>query len=164
VRRNGKIFKIKHRYSYTKKRSCESKTGGTTIKMNENYEKSPSFQYTYSAKQQAETERTVNRILEKYLPREESKLERLKRLDAGAPTAGTIAGLALGTVSALVTGLGMCCSIVWGAQYFVLGIALGILGLIGAGFSYPLYRYITRKRREKLAPEILMLAEELLRQ
>ena len=38
------------------------------------------FQYTYSAREQAE----IKRIRSKYTPKEESKLEQLRRLDASA--------------------------------------------------------------------------------
>ena len=49
-------------------------------------EKKQVFEYNYSAKQQEE----VRRIREKYVPKEESKLEQLKKLDAHATRSGTI--------------------------------------------------------------------------
>ena len=47
-------------------------------------EKKQVFEYNYSAKQQEE----VRRIREKYVPKEESKLEQLKKLDAHATRSG----------------------------------------------------------------------------
>jgi hypothetical protein len=120
-------------------------------------EQNATFQYTYSAKQQEE----IRKIREKYVPKEENKLEQLRRLDESATKPGTIAALALGVVSALVLGVGMCCTMVWGDTLFLPGVVIGVLGLCGVCAAFPLYNRITRKRREKLAPEILRLTEEL---
>ena len=66
-----------------------------------------------------------------------------------------------GCFSVLVLGIGMCMCMLWGM--LLPGIGIGILGLLGMAAAYPLYRNITRKRREKLAPEILRLTQELLK-
>jgi type II secretory pathway pseudopilin PulG len=50
---------------------------------------------------------------------------------------------------------------VWGGKLFALGIVVGIIGVAGAIAAFPLYNYITAKKREKLAPEIMRLTEEL---
>ena len=50
------------------------------------------FEFNYSAKQQEE----VQRIREKYAPKEEDKLEQLRRLDAGVTRKGTAVSLAAG--------------------------------------------------------------------
>jgi hypothetical protein len=126
-------------------------------KMNENKE---TFNYTYSAKQQEE----IRKIREKYIPKEENqsnKMEQLRRLDASTTKPGTVIALAVGIVSALVLGVGMCCTMVWTDRFFVSGIIIGLIGMAGVGSAYPLYQHITRKQREKLAPEIMRLTEEL---
>jgi uncharacterized membrane protein YuzA (DUF378 family) len=115
------------------------------------------FQYTYSAKQQEE----IRRIREKYIAKEENKMEQLRRLDESATKPATVAALALGIISALVMGVGMCCTMVWAGKWFVPGIVIGIIGLCGVGAAYPLYQAMTKKRRAKIAPEILRLTEEL---
>lgn len=43
------------------------------------------------------------------------------------------------------------------------GILIGLLGIAGIAGAYPVYRMITRKRRKKLAPEILRLTNELMK-
>jgi uncharacterized membrane protein YuzA (DUF378 family) len=43
----------------------------------------------------------------------------------------------------------------------VFGIIIGLIGIAGVGSAYPLCQHITRKQREKLAPEIMRLTEEL---
>jgi hypothetical protein len=116
-----------------------------------------SFNYTYSAKQQEE----IEKIRQKYIPKEENKMEQLRKLDESTTMPGTIAALALGIVSALLLGIGMCCSMVWADRYFVHGIVLGLLGIAGAIAAYPLYNHITAKKREQIAPEIMRLTEEL---
>lgn len=115
------------------------------------------FEYSYSAKEQEE----ITRIREKYASREPSRLEQLRRLDASATKPGRIVSVTLGTLSTLVLGLGMCCTTVWAEQYFLTGIVIGLVGLAGVCAAYPLYRSITRRRRKKLAPEILRLTDEL---
>lgn len=124
-------------------------------------EKSKVFTYTYSAAQQEE----VKRIRDKYAPptREEDKLERLRRLDQSVTRPGLIAALIVGIISTLVLGVGMCCTMVWDDTLFVPGIIIGIVGIIGIRVAYPLYVHITNKRREKLAPEIMRIADELIK-
>ena len=118
---------------------------------------SENFHYSYSAEKQNE----IEAIRKKYLPREEQedKLEQLRRLDAGVTTPGTIAAMALGIVSALVFGVGMCCFLVW--NLWVLGTLLCVVGVIGMLVAPWLYRRLVEKRRREIAPEILRLSDEL---
>lgn len=115
------------------------------------------FEYTYSAPEQEE----IRRIRAKYAPKEESSLEKLRRLDAQAERPGTVVSLVLGIVGTLVFGLGLCCCLVW--NLFALGIMVGVVGMGMLGSAYPAYVAITKKQRQKLAPEILALTEELSR-
>ena len=62
------------------------------------------FSYNYSAVRNKE----VESIRRKYMPHEESKLEKLKRLDYRVQMAGMIEGLCFGIIGALVFGIGMC--------------------------------------------------------
>lgn len=117
------------------------------------------FEYTYSAKQQEE----IQNIRKKYIPEEENKMERLRKLDRMAARKGTVISVSVGVISALLLGVGMCCTMVWTQNWFVPGIIIGIIGIAGAALAYPLYNYITKKERQKLAPEILKLADELLK-
>ena len=116
-----------------------------------------SFMYTYSAVQNDE----VQKIREKYVPKEADKMEQLRRLDANVTKKGTVLSLVVGIVSALILGVGMCCCMVWGGTLFIPGIIVGVVGIAGVAVAYPLYNRITQKEREKIAPEILRLADEL---
>ncbi len=115
-----------------------------------------SFIYTYSASQQNE----INEIRKKYISNEENKMEKLRRLDKSTEQKGTIISIIIGVISAVVLGFGMCCTLVW-TDYFVLGVVIGIIGIVGASSALPVYRYLVKKEREKIAPEIIKLIEEL---
>lgn len=115
------------------------------------------FQYTYSAKQQEE----VQRIRKKYLPRQEDKMEQLRQLDRSSTRKGTVVSVIVGVAGCLLMGIGMCCTMVWMGWLFVPGIILGLLGIAVMAVAYPLYNSITRRERERLAPQILKLTEEL---
>ena len=126
------------------------------------------FSYTYSAKDQAE----LKRIREKYAPptEEEDKMARLLRLDASVTQTAMIVALALGIVGALTLGLGMSlCLTELGnglgshTAALALGIINGVIGSVLVALAYPAYNMIVKKRREKLAPEILRLTDELMK-
>ena len=115
------------------------------------------FEYTYSAPQQSE----VQKIREKYLPKEVTKLDQLRALDAGVTKRGTAVSLVHGILYALVLGLGMSCCTVWAGKLFLPGVLIGCIGLAGVAATYPIYNRIVKQDRERIAPEILRLTEEL---
>lgn len=119
------------------------------------------FNYTFSAEQQQE----IRSIREKYIAptQEDDKMERLRRLDRSATKPGTIAALCIGVVSTLLLGIGMSCTMVWADKLFALGIAVGVLGIAGMLVTYPVYNAVTKKQREKLAPEIIRLSDDLMK-
>ena len=85
------------------------------------------FQYSYSAPQHDE----VKRIREKYMPKTETPMEQLRRLDGSCSKKGTVLALLLGTISALILGIGMCCCMVWGEMLFIPGVVVGLAGIAG---------------------------------
>lgn len=115
------------------------------------------FEYTYSAKQQEE----IEKIRKKYIPKEEDKMELLRKLDADVTKPGTIWSIVVGVVGSLFLGIGMCCTMVWADSFFVLGIVVGIIGMAIMAAALPVYKKITEKQRERIAPQILALTEEL---
>ena len=122
-------------------------------------EKGENFTYNYSAKEQNE----IKNIRQKYLPPEENKMDQLRKLDESAGKKGTAVSLAVGVVSALVLGIGMSCTMVWADTLFIPGTVIGILGIAGIGAAYPIYRNITKKEREKIAPKVMELTNELMK-
>ncbi len=118
------------------------------------------FTYRYSAKENEE----VRNIRNKYLPREESKLEELRRLDATVQNSGMIEALCAGIGGALFFGLGLCLAMqVIGNSTFAsaLGILLGCIGIAGMIVAYPIYRKVFRKTKSKFVPRIMELTTEL---
>lgn len=116
------------------------------------------FEYTYSAPQHGE----IQKIREKYLPKELTKLDQLRALDANVTRRGCAVSLVHGILYTLLLGVGMCCCMVWAEKLFVPGIFVGCIGLAGVVATYPIYNRIVKQDREKIAPEILRLSEELI--
>ena len=124
------------------------------------------FKYTYSAKEQDE----IKKIRQKYQPQEQDGMTTLRKLDAKASEKATIMSLVLGIVGALILGSGMSVIMtdigtvlgVTGLAGIITGIILGLVGLVLVVLAYPVYSKVLKKEREKVAPEILRLTEELM--
>lgn len=123
------------------------------------------FTYTYSARQQEE----VQNIRRKYLPPEENKLERLRKLHHSATQKAQIWSLVLGVVGALIMGTGMSLVMTDIGESFGLtnalipGIVIGVIGMIPMVLAYPTYNRVLNRERQRIAPEILRLSDELMR-
>ena len=103
-------------------------------------------------------------IAKDYAPKESSKLIALKKLDNKAKLPATIFTYSWGIVSALVFGTGMCLAmqvIGGGLAGMVLGIVVGIIGMIGCGVNYPIYKKMLEKGKAKYAYEIVELARQI---
>lgn len=103
-------------------------------------------------------------IAKDYIPKDSSKIIALKKLDRKAKLPASIFTYSFGIASSLVAGLGMCLSMqVIGSGLFltVLGIALGVLGFIGCGVNYPIYKKLLEKSKAKYAYEIVELARQI---
>lgn len=117
------------------------------------------FEYTYSAKQQEEIEKIKN----KYIPKEEDKMETLRKLDRSVEKPGTMAAIILGVIGSLILGTGMSFTMVWTETLMIPGIVIGMIGIFVMALALPIYKIITKKQREKIGPQILALTEELLK-
>ena len=125
------------------------------------------FEFTYSAKEQEE----IKRIRKKYAApaEEEDKMAQLRRLDASVYSKATTAALVIGVIGALIMGLGM--SIVMtdiGAALgtilaMIVGVGIGVIGIVLICLAYPMYIRTLKKEREKIAPEIIRLTDELMK-
>ena len=114
------------------------------------------FVFNYSAKQQKE----VEQIREKYMPRKENKLDEIRKLDEGVGVKATTITIIIGIISSLILGVGMCCTMVWQDTMFLPGVVIGIIGLLGIGITYPVYNFIIKKERSKIAEQIIKLSNE----
>lgn len=134
----------------------------------ENREKE-TFRYTYSAKEQAE----IQNIRKKYetTTEQEDKMAQLRRLDASVSSKATVVALVVGIIGTLIMGLGMSLAMsdlseMLGIQRDVgmlFGIVIGVVGMVPVCLAYPLYNRTIKKEREKIAPEILRLSDELMK-
>lgn len=125
----------------------------------DNHQENDGFTYTYSAREQEE----LRRIREKYCPRESSKMDRLRELDRSVTQKATLVSISVGILGALILGTGMCCVMVWAGKWFIPGVIIGVIGMAVVAAALPLYQYMVRREREKVAPEILRLTDELMK-
>ena len=103
-------------------------------------------------------------IAKEYAPRENSKIMALKKLDAKAKRPATVFTYTWGVASSLVLGTGMCFAmqvIGDGVIGMAIGIVVGIIGIIGCGVNYPIYKKILQRGKKKYAYEIVELAREI---
>ena len=103
-------------------------------------------------------------IAKDYAPKESSKIVALKKLDNRAKLPATIFTYSCGIISALVFGTGMCLAmqvIGSGLAGMVFGIVIGIIGMIGCGVNYPIYKKMIEKGKQKYGSDIMRLAKEI---
>ena len=123
------------------------------------------FEYTYSAQQQKE----VEAIRSKYLPKEPDKMEQLRKLHRIPTQKASGAAITIGVIGSLILGMGMSLIMtdigtVFGlADAMVPGVLIGLVGFVPVVLAYPVYKRVLKIQREKIAPEILRLSDELLK-
>ncbi len=122
------------------------------------------FHFTYSAAQQQE----IERIRKKYLPKEEDKMEQLRKLHAIPAQKAQARAIAIGVIGALIMGTGMSIAMtdigaVLGELAMLWGVVVGLAGMVLVALAYPVYNRVLQKQRERIAPEILRLTDELLK-
>ena len=103
-------------------------------------------------------------IAKEYAPKDNSRIIALKKLDNRAKLPATIFTYSCGIISSLVFGTGMCLAmqvISKGTAGIVLGVVIGIIGLIGCGVNYPIYKKMLERDKAKYAFEIVQLAREI---
>ena len=132
----------------------------------ENNEKE-TFTFTYSAREQEE----IKNIRKKYVVPEEDIMEQLRKLDASVTQKATVAALIPGIIGMLMLGVGMSLAMsdlsemlgFYRDMGMVIGIIIGVLGIILLSCAYPVYNREIKKEREKIAPEIIRLTDELMK-
>jgi hypothetical protein len=93
-------------------------------------------------------------IANEYAPKDTSKVVALRKLDRKAKGPANIFAYSFGVLMTLVLGLGMCLSmqVIGGGGVLMTGagILLGILGLVGVGLNYPVYKKLLRSQRKSM--------------
>lgn len=103
-------------------------------------------------------------LANEYTTKDTSKVVALKKLDKRAKLPANIFAYTFGIIASLVAGIGMCLSmkvIGSGVVMYVLGIIIGIIGFMGMGVNYPIYKVLLEKGKKKYAFEIVELAKEI---
>ena len=96
-------------------------------------------------------------------------MAQLRRLDAGVYSKATTASLVTGIIGALIMGLGMSLIMtdlgkaLGSVLSMVIGISAGVVGVVLVCLAYPVYNRTLQKEREKIAPEVLRLTDELMK-
>lgn len=104
----------------------------------------------------------AEQLANEYAPKDTSKVIALRKLDARAKLPATVFTYSFGIISALILGVGMCLTMgqigSGTTGSFVLGI---VIGMIGMGVNYPIYKRILENGKKKYAFEIMELAKEI---
>ena len=112
----------------------------------------------------------VQKIRTQYMEKDSSEknLDLLRELDAEVKHPANVFGYVFGSISAIIMGAGM--SLVMtdiGQQLGIsntmpLGIIIGVVGMLMAIATYPIYKNILASRKEKYADRILELSEKIM--
>ncbi len=107
----------------------------------------------------------AEQLANEYAPKDTSKVVALRKLDARAKLPATVFTYSFGILTALIFGVGMCLAMgqigTGTTGSFVLGIVIGVLGMIGMGVNYPVYKKMLQKGKQKYAFEIMELARQI---
>ena len=116
-----------------------------------------------------DTEFMVEKIRSQYTEQAHTELDDLKALDAKVKKPAYIFGYTYGSIGAVITGAGMSLvmtdigKVIGLTSTLVPGIVVGLAGLVLVALAYPVYNRTQKKERDRIAPQILKLTDELLK-
>lgn len=106
--------------------------------------------------------KVVEKIVNSYTEKENTKLDELKALDSKVKKPALIFAYVFGSISALLLGFGMCVAMqVILADLMWLGIVVGVVGIALCLLTYPIYKRILNSRKNKYREQILSISNEL---
>ena len=104
-------------------------------------------------------------IANEYAPKKASKVVALKKLDQKAKQPALIFAYTFGIIMCLVFGTGMsfCIGAIGGGTLtsMIIGIAVGVIGIVGCSVNYPFYKILLEKGKQKYGSDIIRLANEI---
>lgn len=103
-------------------------------------------------------------IANEYAPKDTTKVKQLKKLDAKAKLPAAIFTYTFGVICTLILGTGMCFAmqvIGSGVSSIIIGSIVGIVGIIGCGVNYPIYKKMLANGKAKYGSDIMKLAKEI---
>lgn len=80
-------------------------------------------------------------------------LAHITDLEAQKTKKATSQAIGMGTLSALVLGVGMCCSMIW-TNLMIIGIVVGILGIVGCVLTWMRFRKTCAAETARINPQI----------
>jgi len=111
----------------------------------------------------------IQKIRTQYTEKETTGLDELKALDIKVKRPANIFAYIFGSISAIIMGSGMSLvmtkigAMLGSVLSMIVGIGVGLIGIVLVCLAYPIYNRTLKKEREKIAPEILRLTDELLK-
>ena len=117
---------------------------------------------------QKEKEFMVQKIRTQYTERENTQLDALKALDKKVKKPANVFAVIFGSISVVVMGSGMSLvmtdigSIIGIESPMFPGIIIGVVGLVMALLTYPMYKKILNSRKKKYASEIIKLSDSIM--
>ena len=106
--------------------------------------------------------KTIERIRASYTEKEITKLDELKELDKKVKCPTQIFAYVYGSLSSLVLGTGMCLAMKVIGNSMALGIGIGLVGIALTLTTYPIFKAILKRRKNKYANQIFELSDSLL--
>ena len=106
--------------------------------------------------------KTIERIRASYTEKEITKFDELKELDKKVKRPAQIFAYVYGSLSSLVLGTGMCFAMKVIGNSMALGIGIGLVGIALTLTTYPMFKAILKRRKNKYAPKIFELSDSLL--
>ena len=110
----------------------------------------------------------VEKIRTKYVEKQDSSLDELRKLDKKVKTPAEVFAYIFGSISALVMGAGMSlvmtdvATMLGLGDMTVPGIAIGVVGMALAIINYPIYKGILSSRKKKYADKVVELSNKIL--
>ncbi len=107
----------------------------------------------------------AEKIASEYAPKETRKVVALKKLDSRAKRPANVFAYTFGIVTALLLGVGMCLSMKVlgdGSMLFTaVGVAVGMIGIVGVSVNYAIYNRILENSKKKYSSDIIALANQI---
>ena len=107
-------------------------------------------------------------IRSQYMEKQFTELDELRALDAKVKRPVTAAAYVVGTIGALVMGIGMSLTMTDIGSYVGLndsmapGIVIGVAGMVISIANYPMYCKVLKSRKKKYASEILKISQKIM--
>ncbi len=110
----------------------------------------------------------AQKIRAQYVEKESSELDALREMDAKVKRPANVFAYLFGSISAIIMGAGMSLVLTDIGQTLgvgdalIPGIAVGVVGMVMALLTYPIYKSVLDGRKKKYGEEILALSEKIM--